>query len=99
MPRRRSFFDCFWFKKVEEIADAHPESPSHESPGPCTWLGLAVPCGLRVRRGWGSRCLVGFVGGCDEGTPTPAKLDPTANKAREDAESKARQSAYGTTGA
>ena len=43
-------------------------------------------------------CLVGFVSGCDEGSSTPAKLDPTANKAREDAEHNARTAAYGNAG-
>ena len=44
-------------------------------------------------------CLVGFVAGCDDTSTTPAKLDPTANKSREEAESAARKAAYGTTGA
>lgn len=52
---------------------------------------------LTVLLGSALLCLLGLVSGCDDGT-TAAKLDPVANKAREEAESSARKSAYGNAG-
>lgn len=52
---------------------------------------------LAVLLGSGLLCLLGILAGCDSGSGT-AMLDPEANKAREEAEAKARQAAFGKAG-
>ncbi len=52
---------------------------------------------LAVLLGSGLLCLLGFVAGCDSGSSGPTAT-PTDSKAREEAEAKARQAAFGKGG-
>ena len=53
---------------------------------------------LAVLLGSALLCCVGFVAGCDDGGTTTAKLDPAANKSKEEAETNARKAAFGNAG-
>ena len=52
---------------------------------------------LAVLLGSALLCVLGFVAGCDDGSTT-VKLDPVANKATEEEQTKARTAAYGKAG-
>lgn len=53
---------------------------------------------LAVILGSALLCVLGFVSGCDDGGTGTAKLDPVANKSKEEAEANARKAAFGNAG-